>query len=274
MRHLTLLVLTLFLVLRVLTHAKGALQMPGLTTGVFLIGYGLARSFSELFRQFDPGHAFSAYGFTPGIVYSIPMILLGIWPPHPTDIYVSISLFIGYWAALFACCVIAYNGVRLLRAGLNEVMDVAPPPEVDTGEPLDVLAALLRPPLQLDAMRLQEVQVTWRDDAIEPPLETRLDLDVRISDVAGDRPVRLETTLSALGLADRVHAELTGQSDGEEADLPGFDELKERNWIDLPVRGAEFAKTPFADFRDDPELRVVADESDEAPANVAGPRSP
>ena len=30
------------------------------------------------------------------------MILLGIWPPHPTDIYVSISLFIGYWAALFA----------------------------------------------------------------------------------------------------------------------------------------------------------------------------
>lgn len=71
--------LALFVVLRVLTHAKGALQMPGLTTGVFLIGYGLARSFSELFRQFDPGHAFSAYGFTPGIVYSIPMILLGIW---------------------------------------------------------------------------------------------------------------------------------------------------------------------------------------------------
>jgi phosphatidylglycerol:prolipoprotein diacylglycerol transferase len=71
--------LALFLVLRVLTHTKGALQSPGLTTGVFLIGYGCARSFGELFRQFDPAHAFSAYGFTPGIVYSIPMILLGIW---------------------------------------------------------------------------------------------------------------------------------------------------------------------------------------------------
>jgi phosphatidylglycerol:prolipoprotein diacylglycerol transferase len=71
--------LALFLVLRVLTHSKMSLQSPGLTTGVFLIGYGLARSFGELFRQFDPAHAFSAYGFTPGIVYSIPMILLGIW---------------------------------------------------------------------------------------------------------------------------------------------------------------------------------------------------
>lgn len=71
--------IVLFLVLRVLTHSKGALQSPGLITGVFLIGYGIARSFSELFRQFDPAHALSAYGLTPGIVYSIPMILLGIW---------------------------------------------------------------------------------------------------------------------------------------------------------------------------------------------------
>ena len=71
--------LVLFLVIRVLTHSKGALQSPGLATGVFLIGYGCARSFSELFRQFDPGHAFSVYGLTPGIVYSVPMILLGIW---------------------------------------------------------------------------------------------------------------------------------------------------------------------------------------------------
>jgi len=71
--------LALFLILRLLTHSKGSLQSPGLTTGVFLIGYGCGRSFSELFRQPDTLHAFSAYGLTPGIVYSIPMILLGIW---------------------------------------------------------------------------------------------------------------------------------------------------------------------------------------------------
>ena len=71
--------LALFLLLRLLTHRHGGLQSPGLVTGMFLLGYGLARSFCELFRQFDADHAFSAYGFTPGIVYSIPMILLGIW---------------------------------------------------------------------------------------------------------------------------------------------------------------------------------------------------
>ena len=64
--------LLLFLLLRVLTHHRGGLQSPGLVTGMFLLGYGLARSFCELFRQFDPYHAFSVYGLTPGIVYSVP----------------------------------------------------------------------------------------------------------------------------------------------------------------------------------------------------------
>ncbi len=71
--------LILFVVLRMLTHSRSSLQSPGLTTGVFLIGYGLARSFCELFRQFDADHIFSAYGLTPGIAYSVPMVLLGIW---------------------------------------------------------------------------------------------------------------------------------------------------------------------------------------------------
>ena len=70
--------LVLFLVLRFLTHHRAALHAPGQTTGVFLVGYGLARSFCELFRQYDPAHALSAYGFTPGIVYSLVMVLIGI----------------------------------------------------------------------------------------------------------------------------------------------------------------------------------------------------
>ena len=70
--------IVLFFVLRYLTHHQGALHSPGMTTGVFLIGYGLARSFCELFREYDVHHVFSQYGFTPGIVYSIPMIVLGI----------------------------------------------------------------------------------------------------------------------------------------------------------------------------------------------------
>lgn len=71
--------LLLFLVLRYLTHHRAALKSPGLVTGVFLTGYGLARSFCELFRQPDVQHAFTTGPFTPGIVYSIPMIALGLW---------------------------------------------------------------------------------------------------------------------------------------------------------------------------------------------------
>ncbi len=69
----------LFIIIRVMTHHFLALKRPGVTIGAFLIGYGCARSFCELFRQFDPDHALSTYGLTPGIVYSIPMILLGAW---------------------------------------------------------------------------------------------------------------------------------------------------------------------------------------------------
>ncbi len=71
--------LALFIVLRVLTHQRLGLKRPGFIAGCFLVGYALARSFCELFRQFDPYHAFSQYGFTPGIIYSIPMLALGLW---------------------------------------------------------------------------------------------------------------------------------------------------------------------------------------------------
>lgn len=71
--------LALFLVLRFLSHRRLALKSPGLVTGVFLAGYGVARSFCEFFRQPDTQHAFTTGPFTPGIVYSIPMILLGLW---------------------------------------------------------------------------------------------------------------------------------------------------------------------------------------------------
>ena len=71
--------LGLFLLLRVLTHKKLALKSPGTVTGVFLAGYGVARSFCELFREPDAQHAFTKGMLTPGIVYSIPMIILGVW---------------------------------------------------------------------------------------------------------------------------------------------------------------------------------------------------
>ena len=69
----------LFLVLRFLTHHRGALQRPGTVIGAFLAGYGIARSFCELFRQPDPAHFLTIPPLTPGIAYSLPMIALGLY---------------------------------------------------------------------------------------------------------------------------------------------------------------------------------------------------
>lgn len=71
--------LILFLILRFLTHRRGALQTPGLIGGVFMAGYGTARAFAELFREPHEGHPLNVGPLTAGIAYSIPMILLGLW---------------------------------------------------------------------------------------------------------------------------------------------------------------------------------------------------
>ena len=71
--------LVLFLLLRFMTHRLGALQTPGIVTGLFLIGYGLARMFCEMFRSPHFGHALNVGPLTAGMIYSIPMVLLGLW---------------------------------------------------------------------------------------------------------------------------------------------------------------------------------------------------
>lgn len=65
---------------------------------------------------------------------------------HRSDSITSVAAFVGIsvaliagpgyesaddWAALVACLVILANGYRLLRIGLREISDVAPPPEVE-----------------------------------------------------------------------------------------------------------------------------------------------
>ncbi len=69
--------LILFLVLRLLTHRYESLRRPWLTTGAFLIGYGLARIIGEQFRMPDAHIGFLWGGLTMGIVLSVPMVLIG-----------------------------------------------------------------------------------------------------------------------------------------------------------------------------------------------------
>jgi phosphatidylglycerol:prolipoprotein diacylglycerol transferase len=71
--------LALFLTLRFLTHTRHSLKTPGLTIATFLMGYSAARILCEFFRQPDPAHALTIPPLTPGIAYSIPMALLGLF---------------------------------------------------------------------------------------------------------------------------------------------------------------------------------------------------
>ncbi len=70
--------LLLFAVLLVIAR-MGGLKRPGFMAGCFGIGYGLARSFGELFREPDPQLGFLFAGATMGQILSIPVILAGLW---------------------------------------------------------------------------------------------------------------------------------------------------------------------------------------------------
>lgn len=59
--------------------ARGGLKRPGLVCGLFAIGYACARIFSEFYRDPDPDMEKMGAFLTAGMVYSAPMIPIGIW---------------------------------------------------------------------------------------------------------------------------------------------------------------------------------------------------
>jgi phosphatidylglycerol:prolipoprotein diacylglycerol transferase len=69
--------LALFVVLA-LAVRLGALERRGLVLGLFMAGYGIARTLGELFREPDPQLEKLAHGLTMGMVLSWPMIVIGL----------------------------------------------------------------------------------------------------------------------------------------------------------------------------------------------------
>jgi phosphatidylglycerol:prolipoprotein diacylglycerol transferase len=69
--------LLLFVVLALLVRA-GALMRRGTITGVFALGYGVARIIGELFREPDEQLGFLWGGLTMGMLLTLPVILVGI----------------------------------------------------------------------------------------------------------------------------------------------------------------------------------------------------
>ena len=71
--------LLLFVLLWLMAYLGRGLERPGLLTGTFLAGYGLARIAAEYFRQPDVQIGFLAGGVTMGQVLSVPLVIAGIW---------------------------------------------------------------------------------------------------------------------------------------------------------------------------------------------------
>jgi phosphatidylglycerol:prolipoprotein diacylglycerol transferase len=67
----------LFILLQIALR-MGALKRPGLVTGLFAIGYGVARIGCEFFREPDPQLGFLFGGATMGMLLSLPLVLAGL----------------------------------------------------------------------------------------------------------------------------------------------------------------------------------------------------
>jgi phosphatidylglycerol---prolipoprotein diacylglyceryl transferase len=71
----------LFLILAALAQQPAVRRRDGMLTGLFLIGYSIARSTCELFRQPDdylPNSGFIFGGISMGQILSFPMLLVGL----------------------------------------------------------------------------------------------------------------------------------------------------------------------------------------------------
>jgi hypothetical protein len=66
----------------------------------------------------------------------------------------------------------------------------------------------LRPPVIIEALRLQHVHARVRDRSISPPLDTRVVFHLRLSDLGSElRPARFEVDLESPDFLDTFHAE-------------------------------------------------------------------
>ncbi|MCG4256325.1 prolipoprotein diacylglyceryl transferase [Acetobacter senegalensis] len=69
--------LLLFLVMFAASRKQSLRERPGFLAGLFLVGYGCARSFCEFFREPDSFLGFLPGGLTMGQLLCIPMIIAG-----------------------------------------------------------------------------------------------------------------------------------------------------------------------------------------------------
>ncbi len=70
--------LVLLIILSVIAYNTKAFTRPGLITGIFLIGYAIARTIAEFFRETESYFLSPDNWFTMGMLYSLPMVAVGV----------------------------------------------------------------------------------------------------------------------------------------------------------------------------------------------------
>lgn len=70
--------IALFVIIRIATHAYGALARPGTAIGLFFVAYGVFRFAIEFVRMPDAHIGFLSFGLTMGMILSLPMIPVGL----------------------------------------------------------------------------------------------------------------------------------------------------------------------------------------------------
>jgi phosphatidylglycerol:prolipoprotein diacylglycerol transferase len=72
--------IVLFIVLAILVRLPGVRRRPGTISGVFLMGYALARITVEFFREPDAQLGYIFFNIvTMGQILSVPLLLVGLW---------------------------------------------------------------------------------------------------------------------------------------------------------------------------------------------------
>ena len=102
------------------------------------------------------------------------------------------------WAALLACGIIAFNGTRLLRTAVAEIMDTAAPSEVEQG--IRRIAASVPGTVRIEKCRVRKSGVGL---LVEIHVEVEGDISVhRGHEIAHD--VKNALLQSTLGVSDAV----------------------------------------------------------------------
>ena len=121
------------------------------------------------------------------------------------------------WAALFACIIIAYNGYRLIRPALAEVMDAAPPNDIE--EEVRRVAETVSGVMGLDICTVRKMGLDYFVDLhveVDGDMSVRQGHDVahRVKDSIRDSNPRVRDVL--------IHIEPVGESpkkNGKTVDL-------------------------------------------------------